>query len=63
MSTEDRYTDIKDSKLRKQLVADDKAEDRGMHPDDRETCYTHKTWSENCADKEFHTNPFARIAS
>lgn len=43
--------------LTEALAADDAAEDRGMHADDRTTCYAHQCWAEDCADKPMHTNP------
>jgi hypothetical protein len=43
-----RYSEISDPALRTQLEADDAAEERGMHSDDRKTCWTHKDYVENC---------------
>lgn len=43
-----RYDEIADSALRRQLEADDAAEEQGMHSDDRKTCWTHKTYIEDC---------------
>ncbi|MEU7978311.1 hypothetical protein AB0B63_07235 [Micromonospora sp. NPDC049081] len=46
-----------DPKLAAALAADDKAEDQGMHGDDRRTCHTHQTWVDNCKDSPLHRDP------
>jgi hypothetical protein len=39
-----------DDKLRKALDRDNDLEARGMHGDDRETCWAHRTWAVDCED-------------
>lgn len=50
--------------MNKRLAAamerDNEQEDRGMHPDDRRTCWTHQCWTEECANEPMHTNPSVR---
>lgn len=46
--------------LAAQLAADGKAEDAGMHPDDRLTCYTHQSWLTDCVSDPSHSNPGTR---
>lgn len=46
--------------LTAQLAADSKAEDAGMHPDDRLTCYTHQSWLADCVGDPSHSNPGTR---
>lgn len=48
-------------KLAAALAKDDKAEDAGMHPDDRTTCHAHQGYADNCADDEMHTNPTRHV--
>lgn len=44
-------------KLREALARDDAREDAGMHADDRATCHTHQSWSEDCEGR--HQRPTA----
>ncbi len=46
-----------DPRLAAALAADDRAEDAGMHPDDRSTCHTHQSWFEDCKDSPVHNDP------
>lgn len=39
------------------LVADNRAEDAGMHADERRTCWAHQGWAVDCADHPMHTDP------
>ncbi|MCF3119291.1 hypothetical protein IPZ68_06150 [Streptomyces arenae] len=41
-------------KLAAAIQRDNELEDAGMHGDDRQTCWTHQCWAEDCAD--LHTN-------
>lgn len=41
----DFHDNVTDPELRAALIADDKAENQGMHADDRHTCYTCQTWA------------------
>jgi hypothetical protein len=43
-----------------QLAADDKAENGGMHGDDRTTCHTHQSWFADCVGDPSHSNPGTR---
>ncbi|TBO57035.1 hypothetical protein EYS09_24830 [Streptomyces kasugaensis] len=44
-------------KLAAALARDDRLEDAGMHADDRQTCWTHQSWAEDCEDR--HARPTA----
>ncbi|MER7213247.1 hypothetical protein ABT340_39805 [Streptosporangium sp. NPDC000239] len=46
-----------DEKLTAAIVADNAAEDAGMHPDLRATCWTHRAWAVDCATDPIHANP------
>jgi hypothetical protein len=46
------------SKLSAALQRDDRAEERGMHADDRQTCYQCQDW----ADHAHHPHSNARIS-
>ena len=46
-------------KLAAAIERDDQREDAGMHGDDRETCWTHQCWAEDCEDSPVHTSPSA----
>lgn len=48
---------MSDEQLTAAIEADDDAEARGMHPDDRTTCWTHQGWSADCATNPIHTTP------
>lgn len=37
-------------KLTDAIDRDNELEDRGMHGDDRRTCWTHQSWAEDCED-------------
>ncbi|MCX4669973.1 hypothetical protein OG453_25340 [Streptomyces sp. NBC_01381] len=47
--------------MNKRLAAaierENELEERGMHGDDRKTCWTHQEWAEDCADAPMHTHP------
>ncbi|MEU5421106.1 hypothetical protein [Streptomyces sp. NPDC020667] len=38
-------------KLAAAIARDDRLEDAGMHADDRQTCYRHRSWADECADR------------
>lgn len=40
-----------DKKLKAAIKKDNDDEDRGMHGDDRKTCWRHQCWAEDCEDK------------
>ncbi|MBB4920964.1 hypothetical protein FHS44_008117 [Streptosporangium saharense] len=40
--------------LAKALRRDDLAEEAGMHPDDRLTCWTHQCWEDECTGRAPH---------
>jgi hypothetical protein len=41
--------------LRNEAIAiDDDAEDQGLHPDDRMTCFKCRTWAEDCNGHHFY---------
>lgn len=40
-------------KLAEAIERDNEREDQGMHGDDRQTCWTHQCWAEDC--EEQHT--------
>lgn len=46
--------------LEEALAADDAAEDRGMHGDDRSTCGQHRRWIEDCIGDRSHANRTTR---
>ncbi|MGW2371695.1 hypothetical protein [Kitasatospora sp. NPDC001683] len=46
-----------EQKLAAALKRDDDAEDAGMHPDERNTCWTHQCWASECENDPFHTRP------
>jgi hypothetical protein len=39
------HASVADPELREALVRDDLAEEGGMHEDDRQTCYSCRTWA------------------
>lgn len=43
------------------LARDNRREAAGMHPDERETCWTHQSWAEDCADHLMHTDPHGYV--
>ncbi len=45
MSTHYDHDDITDPELRAALIADDEAENAGMHADDRRTCHGCQAWA------------------
>ncbi|MEU0625001.1 hypothetical protein ABZ329_29590 [Streptomyces rubiginosohelvolus] len=38
-------------KLYSAIERDNQREDAGMHSDDRQTCWSHQSWSEDCDDQ------------
>ncbi|MCY0924812.1 hypothetical protein OTB20_00975 [Streptomyces sp. H27-H1] len=44
-------------KLAAAIQRDNELEDAGLHGDDRKTCWSHQSWSEDCQDQPFHTQP------
>lgn len=39
------------------LAHESRMENQGMHPDERFTCYTHQSWTYQCAEDRSHANP------
>lgn len=51
-----------DAELERQLDIEDRAEDRGMDPNDRDTCSTHRKWFKDCvATDQIHSNRITRF--
>lgn len=38
-------------KLYNAIERDNQREDAGMHSDDRQTCWSHQSWAEDCDDQ------------
>jgi hypothetical protein len=49
-----------DVTLERQLVLDDRAEDRGGDRDDMETCGVHRKWAKDCVSSPDHSNPILK---
>jgi hypothetical protein len=58
-----RYVDLADRDLAAALAADDAAEDLGLSPEDRRTCWTHRCWAWQCADDPMHADPTPGLAA
>ncbi|MYW06041.1 hypothetical protein [Streptomyces sp. SID3343] len=39
------------------ITRDNELEDAGMHGDDRITCWTHRCWADDCADRHVPARP------
>lgn len=53
-----RYADLPDRELAVELSFEDAAEAAGeIAPDERATCYTHRTWAQRCWHAPLHANP------
>lgn len=50
----DRYADLADTRLALALSAEDAAEDDGLDPFERTTCYTHRRWLHHCVSSPLH---------
>jgi hypothetical protein len=49
-----RYGDLADRRLAAILAAEDTAEEHGLSPHTRVTCYVHKTWLHQCVSEPVH---------
>ncbi len=50
----DRYVDLADTRLAVALSAEDVAEDGGLDPFERTTCYAHRRWRYQCVSSPLH---------
>ncbi len=50
----ERYTDLADLRLAIALSTEDTAEDGGLNPFERTTCYTHRRWLHQCVSSPLH---------
>lgn len=50
----DRYADLADVRLASALSTEDRAEDEGLDPFERTTCYTHRRWLHHCVSSPLH---------
>jgi hypothetical protein len=51
---EERYSDLHDRRLAAILAAEDTAEEHGLSPHTRSTCYVHRCWSHQCVSDPLH---------
>jgi hypothetical protein len=49
-----RYTDLADHSLAVALSTEDAAEERGLDPFERTTCYAHRRWLHQCVSSPLH---------
>ena len=49
-----RYTDLTDHALAVALSAEDAAEEHGLDPFERTTCYAHRRWLHQCVSSPLH---------
>lgn len=49
-----RYADLADHRLAAALSREDTAEDDGLNPFERTTCYTHRRWLHQCVSSSLH---------
>lgn len=49
-----RYTDLADRPLALALSTEDAAEERGLNPFERTTCYAHRRWLHQCVSSPSH---------
>lgn len=50
----DRYADLPDRRLAAILAAEDTAEEHGLSPHARSTCYVHRCWVHQCVGEPLH---------
>jgi hypothetical protein len=50
----DRYADLTDPRLATALSTEDIAEDDGLDPFERTTCYAHRRWLHQCVSSPLH---------
>jgi len=50
----DRYADLPDRRLAAILAAEDTAEEHGLSPHTRSTCYVHRCWTHQCVGDPLH---------
>jgi hypothetical protein len=50
----ERYADLADRRLAAALSTEDAAEERGMDPLERTTCWTHRRWLHHCVSSPLH---------
>jgi hypothetical protein len=50
----ERYTDLTDRRLAAALSTEDAAEEQGMDPLERTTCWTHRRWLHHCVSSPLH---------
>lgn len=50
----DRYGDLSDRRLAAILAAEDTAEEHGLSPHTRSTCYVHRCWIHQCVTDPLH---------
>lgn len=50
----DRYADLTDQRLAARLSTEDLAEEDGLNPLERTTCYTHRRWLHHCISSPLH---------
>jgi hypothetical protein len=50
----DRYADLSDRRLAAILAAEDTAEEHGLSPHTRSTCYVHRRWAHQCVGDPLH---------
>jgi len=50
----ERYADLADRRLAAALSTEDVAEERGMDPLERATCWTHRRWLHHCVSSPLH---------
>jgi hypothetical protein len=51
---DERYADLTDRRLATALSTEDAAEDDGLNPLERATCYTHRRWLHHCVSSPLH---------
>jgi len=49
-----RYADLADHRLAAALAREDAAEEDGLNPFERTTCYTHRRWLHQCVSSPLH---------
>jgi len=54
IGSRDRYADLDDRRLAAILAAEDTAEEHGLNPHTRSTCYVHRCWAHQCVGNPLH---------
>ncbi|WP_284748700.1 hypothetical protein [Amycolatopsis sp. RTGN1] len=54
LGSRDRYADLDDRRLAAILAAEDTAEEHGLNPHTRSTCYVHRCWAHQCVGSPLH---------